>query len=62
MVIVGGGPSGLACAIRLKQIAAERHRDVSVCLIATLMSLEARLRRWRPGIRYLLILKRLGSE
>jgi len=33
VVIVGGGPSGLACAIRLKQIAAERHRDVSVCLI-----------------------------
>ena len=33
VVIVGGGPSGLACAIRLKQLAAERGHEVSVCLI-----------------------------
>jgi electron-transferring-flavoprotein dehydrogenase len=33
VVIVGGGPSGLACAIRLKQLAAESGRDVSVCLL-----------------------------
>ena len=33
VVIVGGGPSGLACAIRLKQLAAEKGRDVNVCLI-----------------------------
>jgi electron-transferring-flavoprotein dehydrogenase len=33
VVIVGGGPSGLACAIRLKQLAAERGREVGVCLI-----------------------------
>ncbi|MCX7892645.1 MAG: electron transfer flavoprotein-ubiquinone oxidoreductase [Burkholderiales bacterium] len=33
VVIVGGGPSGLACAIRLKQLAAERGREVSVCLL-----------------------------
>jgi len=33
VVIVGGGPSGLACAIRLKQLAAEAGREVGVCLI-----------------------------
>ena len=33
VVIVGGGPSGLSAAIRLKQLAAERGRDVSVCVI-----------------------------
>src|ERR1700682_2609593 len=33
VVIVGGGPAGLAAAIRLKQLAAERNYDVSVCLI-----------------------------
>ena len=33
VVVVGGGPSGLACAIRLKQLAAEKGREVSVCLL-----------------------------
>ena len=33
VVIVGGGPAGLAAAIRLKQLAAEAGREVSVCLI-----------------------------
>ncbi len=33
VVIVGGGPSGLACAIRLKQLAAEKGRETNVCLI-----------------------------
>ena len=33
VVIVGGGPAGLASAIRLKQLAAEKGNDVSVCLI-----------------------------
>ena len=33
VVIVGGGPSGLAAAIRLKQLAAERGREVSVCVL-----------------------------
>ena len=33
VVIVGGGPSGLACAIRLKQLATEKGRDINVCLI-----------------------------
>ena len=33
VVIVGGGPSGLAAAIRLKQLAAENTREVSVCVL-----------------------------
>jgi electron-transferring-flavoprotein dehydrogenase len=33
VVIVGGGPSGLAAAIRLKQLAVETGRDVSVCVL-----------------------------
>ncbi|MGP1675758.1 MAG: electron transfer flavoprotein-ubiquinone oxidoreductase [Burkholderiales bacterium] len=33
VVVVGGGPSGLACAIRLKQLAAEKGREINVCLI-----------------------------
>ena len=33
VVIVGGGPSGLAAAIRLKQLAAQAGRETSVCLL-----------------------------
>ncbi len=33
VVIVGGGPAGLATAIRLKQLAAERNHEVSVVLL-----------------------------
>src|SRR5215472_12814014 len=33
VVIVGGGPSGLSAAIRLKQLAAEAGREVGVCVI-----------------------------
>lgn len=33
VVIVGGGPAGLAAAIRIKAKAAEKDRDISVCLI-----------------------------
>ena len=32
-MIVGGGPAGLAAAIRLKQLAAAQQREVSVCLL-----------------------------
>jgi electron-transferring-flavoprotein dehydrogenase len=33
VVVVGGGPAGLAAAIRIKQQAAATGRDVSVCLL-----------------------------
>jgi len=33
VVIVGGGPAGLAAAIRLKQLAASAAREVSVCIL-----------------------------
>jgi electron-transferring-flavoprotein dehydrogenase len=33
VVIVGGGPSGLSAAIRLKQLAAAAGRETSVCVI-----------------------------
>jgi electron-transferring-flavoprotein dehydrogenase len=33
VLIVGAGPAGLAAAIRLKQLAAEAGREVSVCVI-----------------------------
>jgi electron-transferring-flavoprotein dehydrogenase len=33
VVVVGGGPAGLGAAIRLKQLAAEKGAEVSVCLL-----------------------------
>jgi electron-transferring-flavoprotein dehydrogenase len=33
VVIVGGGPAGLSAAIRLKQLAGEAGREVSVCVL-----------------------------
>ena len=33
VVIVGAGPAGLCAAIRLKQLATEAQRDVSVCIL-----------------------------
>jgi electron-transferring-flavoprotein dehydrogenase len=33
VVVVGGGPAGLSAAIRLKQLAADKGRDVSVCVL-----------------------------
>jgi electron-transferring-flavoprotein dehydrogenase len=33
VVIVGAGPSGLSCAIRLKQLAADHQHDISVCIL-----------------------------
>src|SRR6201997_4775861 len=33
VVIVGGGPAGLAASIRLKQLASEQGREVSVCVL-----------------------------
>ena len=33
VVIVGAGPAGLAAAIRLKQLADEAGRELSVCML-----------------------------
>lgn len=33
VVVIGGGPSGLSAAIKLKQIAVKNNVDVSVCLV-----------------------------
>ncbi|MEM7255591.1 MAG: NAD(P)/FAD-dependent oxidoreductase, partial [Pseudomonadota bacterium] len=33
VVIVGAGPSGLAAAIRLRQLAAEKDHELSVCIV-----------------------------
>jgi heterodisulfide reductase subunit A-like polyferredoxin len=33
VLIVGGGPAGLAAAIRLKQLCQETGKELSVCLI-----------------------------
>lgn len=33
VVIVGGGPAGLSAAIRLKQLAAEQGREISLCIL-----------------------------
>ena len=33
VVVVGAGPAGLATAIRLKQLASEMGRDVTVCIL-----------------------------
>ncbi|MEK7946970.1 electron transfer flavoprotein-ubiquinone oxidoreductase [Pigmentiphaga sp. YJ18] len=33
VVIVGGGPAGLSTAIRLKQLAAEKGREIGVCIL-----------------------------
>ncbi|MEM9469581.1 MAG: electron transfer flavoprotein-ubiquinone oxidoreductase [Pseudomonadota bacterium] len=33
VVIIGAGPSGLSCAIRLKQLAKENDQDISVCVL-----------------------------
>ena len=33
VVIVGGGPSGMATAIKLKQLADEKGQELSICLL-----------------------------
>jgi ribulose 1,5-bisphosphate synthetase/thiazole synthase len=33
VLIVGGGPAGLAASIRLKQLSVEHGKELSVCLI-----------------------------
>ncbi len=41
VVIVGAGPSGLAAAIRLKQLGAEHDHDIGVCIVE-------KAQRWAP--------------
>lgn len=33
VVIVGAGPAGLSCAIRMKQLAAENDHDITICVL-----------------------------
>jgi electron-transferring-flavoprotein dehydrogenase len=33
VLIVGGGPSGLSAACKLKQLAAEKGKEIRVCVI-----------------------------
>ena len=33
VVIVGAGPAGLSAAIRLKQLAAEAGKEITVCVV-----------------------------
>tara|TARA_R110000868_G_scaffold262401_1_gene520942 strand:- start:114958 stop:116586 length:1629 start_codon:yes stop_codon:yes gene_type:complete len=33
VIVVGAGPAGLSAAIRLKQVAAEKQMDISVCVV-----------------------------
>ena len=33
VLIVGGGPAGLAASIRIKQLCAEKGKDLSVCVV-----------------------------
>ena len=33
VVIVGAGPSGLAAAIKLKQLAAQENSELTVCIL-----------------------------
>ena len=32
VIIVGGGPAGLSCAIKLKQMAIAQEKELRVCL------------------------------
>jgi len=33
VVIVGGGPAGLSAAIKLKQLATEKNKELRVCVV-----------------------------
>ena len=33
VVIIGGGPSGLSASIKLKQLANQINKDISICLL-----------------------------
>ena len=51
VVVVGGGPGGLATAIRLKQLAAKKGQDVSVVVLEKARSrapIFSRAPSWTP--------------
>ena len=33
VLVIGGGPSGLSSAIKIKQLASEENKDISVCVL-----------------------------
>ena len=39
VLIVGGGPSGLSAAIKIKQLAKNEKKDISVCLVEKALKL-----------------------
>ena len=39
VVIIGGGPSGLSAAIKLKQLASQNNSELSVCLVEKVVKL-----------------------
>lgn len=43
VVIVGGGPAGLSAAIRLKQLAAEKGTEISVCVLEKVSEIGAHI-------------------
>ena len=40
VLIVGGGPSGLSAAIKIKQLAKSEKKDISVCLVEKALKLD----------------------
>ena len=40
VLIVGGGPSGLSAAIKIKQLANSEKKDISVCLVEKALKLD----------------------
>ena len=47
VLIVGGGPAGLAAAIRFKQLCQQQDKDLSVCLIDKGSEIGMRTGPWR---------------
>ena len=45
-VVVGAGPSGLSAAIRLKQLAADSEKEISVCVLEKGSEIGAHILSW----------------
>ncbi|KAG1246589.1 hypothetical protein G6F65_020604 [Rhizopus arrhizus] len=52
VVVVGGGPAGLATAIRLKQLAAEKNQEIGVCVLEKGAELGAHILRAAERARH----------